>query len=176
MNGKCGTPVFWIQCKQCCLQRSCAAICGFVLEPDECACWFQRDSATCHTANDTMNILRHFFGDHLISKNIWPPHYPELTLPNFFLSGHLKEIAYNDNPDMLNDIKKAILQAINNITPTMLRHMLCNMRNRVELCLQEYDGHFQYLLWTPSAYCMYVDYEYTSYLEHICKLFHVVNS
>jgi len=28
---------------------------------------------------------------------------------------------------MLNDVKKAILQAINNITPTMLRHMLRNM-------------------------------------------------
>jgi hypothetical protein len=47
---------------------------------------------------------------------------------------------------MLNDIKKAILQAINNITPTMLRYTLHNMRNRVELCLQENDEHFQYLL------------------------------
>jgi len=128
-NGKCGTPVFWTQCKWCCLQRSCAAICGFLLEPDECNHWFRQDSATCHTANETMNMLRHFFGDRLISKNISPPYYPELTLSDFFLWGHFKERAYNDNLHMLNDVKKTILQAINNITSTMLRHMLCNMRN-----------------------------------------------
>jgi hypothetical protein len=131
MNGKCGTPVFWIQCRRYCLQRSCAAIFGFVFEPDKCDCSFQQDTATCHTANETMNILRHFFGDHLISRNIWPPHYPELTLPDFFLWGHLKERAYNDNPHILNDVKKAILQALNNITPTVLRHMLHNMHNHV---------------------------------------------
>ena len=146
MNGKCGTPVFWNQCRLCCLQRSCAAICGFVLEPDECNHWFWQDSVTCHIANETMNILRHFFGDHLISKNILPPHYPELTLSDFFLWGHLKERAYNDNPHMLNAIKKTILQAINNITPTMLIHMLHNMHNCVELCMQENDGHFQHVM------------------------------
>ena len=97
-NGKCGTPVFWIQCRWCYLERSCTAICGFVLEPDECDHWFWQESVTCHTANETMNILRHFFGDRLISKIISPPHYPELTLPDFFLWGHLKEKDYNDNP------------------------------------------------------------------------------
>ena len=157
MNGKCGTPVFWIQHRWCCLQRSCAEICGFVLEPDECDRWFRQDSATCHTANETTNILRHFCGDRLTHENNSPPHYPELTLSDFFLWGHLKERAYNNNPHMLNDVKKTILQAISNITPTMMRHMLRNMRNCVELCLQENDGHFQYLLWTPSVYCMYVD-------------------
>jgi hypothetical protein len=46
------------------------------------------------------------FGDYLFSKNIWSPHYPELTLPDFFLRDHLKERAYNDNPHV--DVKKAI--------------------------------------------------------------------
>ena len=103
-------PVFWIQCRWRCLQIFCAAICGFVLEPDECNHWFRQDSATCHTANETMNILRHFFGDCLISKNISPPQYPELTLSDFFLWGHLKERTYNDNPLTLNDVTKTILQ------------------------------------------------------------------
>ena len=47
---------------------------------------------------------------------------------------------------MLIDLKKAIFQALNNITPTMLRCMSWTVRNRVELCLQENGGRFQHLL------------------------------
>jgi hypothetical protein len=37
-----------------------------------------------HTANETINMLRDFSGDHLISKNIWPPSSPDLTPQDFF--------------------------------------------------------------------------------------------
>jgi hypothetical protein len=41
-----------------------------VLEVDEHECWLQQDGATCHTSNETMQFLREFFGDHLISKGL----------------------------------------------------------------------------------------------------------
>ncbi|QQP38530.1 Putative DD41D transposase [Caligus rogercresseyi] len=38
--------------------------------------WFQQDGATCHTARETMNMLKDEFGEQLISRNgpvSWPP-------------------------------------------------------------------------------------------------------
>lgn len=38
--------------------------------------WFQQDGATCHTANETINLLKQKFGEMIISKNgfvNWPP-------------------------------------------------------------------------------------------------------
>jgi hypothetical protein len=32
-----------------------------LLELDERNCWFQQDGATCHTVNETINMLRDFF-------------------------------------------------------------------------------------------------------------------
>jgi hypothetical protein len=55
-----------------------------LLELDEHDCWFQQGGATCHTADETINMLRGLFGDRLISKNIWPPHSHDLTPPDFF--------------------------------------------------------------------------------------------
>lgn len=65
-------------------------------------CWFQQGNATCCTANETINTLRGFSGDRLISKTL------ATTLPgfkpaiSFFFggggeeeeAGHLKERAY----------------------------------------------------------------------------------
>ncbi len=49
--------------------------------------WFQQDGATCHTSNETMNILSKAFGNRMISKRAdleWPPRSPDLTAPDFF--------------------------------------------------------------------------------------------
>ena len=38
--------------------------------------WFQQDGATCHTAEDTLNVLRPVFIDRIISRRadvVWPP-------------------------------------------------------------------------------------------------------
>jgi len=91
-------------------------------------------------------MLRDFFGNRLFPKTIWPPRSRDLTSPIFFFWGggvHLKERAYKGNPRTLNDLKKAISQAIKDITLTMLRHVTGSVLNRVQLCLQENGGHFQ---------------------------------
>jgi hypothetical protein len=35
---------------------------------EELFCWLQKDGATSHTANSTMEILKQFFDDTIISK------------------------------------------------------------------------------------------------------------
>ena len=49
--------------------------------------WFQQDGATCHTANETINLLQEKFGESIISRNgpvNWPPRSCDLTPLDFF--------------------------------------------------------------------------------------------
>ena len=47
--------------------------------------WFQQDSATAHTARATMTAFRKVFGELVISRDLWPPRSPDLTLSDFYL-------------------------------------------------------------------------------------------
>jgi len=44
--------------------------------------YFQQDGATSHTSHASMAEIQSFFGDHVISKVLWPPHSPELMPPD----------------------------------------------------------------------------------------------
>ncbi|GFT91296.1 putative DD41D transposase [Trichonephila clavipes] len=49
--------------------------------------WFQQDGATCHTARDTIDLLKDTFGDRLISHFEpvnWPPRSCDLTPLDYF--------------------------------------------------------------------------------------------
>jgi hypothetical protein len=37
---------------------------------------FQLDPATFHTAYVSLEALQKVFGDHIISRGLWPPHVP----------------------------------------------------------------------------------------------------
>jgi transposase len=101
---------------------------------------------TSHTAGSTMALLHNLFGERVISKDLWPPRSPDLTSPDYFLWGYLKERVYENNPLDLDSLKANILQAIHNITPYTLQRVSANMRKRVNLCLQEAGEHFQHML------------------------------
>ena len=48
---------------------------------------FQQDGATCHTTNETINLLKEKFGESIISRNgpvNWPPRSCDLTPLDFF--------------------------------------------------------------------------------------------
>jgi hypothetical protein len=100
-----------------------------LLKVDECDCWFQQDSATCHSATLT---LQEFFGNCLISKDLWSPRSLYLSF-NFFLWGYLKGVTYRTNPHTLEELETNIKVEIVNITVATLRKVSANMFKR--LCL-----------------------------------------
>lgn len=108
--------------------------------------YFQQDGATAHTANTTLNYLREFYGDRLISKNVWPPRSPDLTPCDFFLFGHLKNTIFRNRMHNLDELKEAIETEIRNITPEQLQNVFENKKRRVNICLQNEGHHFQHLL------------------------------
>jgi hypothetical protein len=55
--------------------------------------FFQQDGAMSHTSRVSMNVMRNFFPNHVISKNgdiPWPARSPDLAACDFFLGGVLK--------------------------------------------------------------------------------------
>ncbi|GFW38069.1 transposable element Tc3 transposase [Trichonephila clavipes] len=85
--------------------------------------WFQQDGATCHTARDTIDLLKDTFGDHLISRFgpvNWPPRSCDLTPLDYFLWGYVKSLVYADKPQTLDHLEDNIRRVIADIRPQML--------------------------------------------------------
>ena len=108
--------------------------------------YFQQDGATCHTSNESMAKIESFFDDWIISKALWPPRYPDLSLPNFFLWGALKGKAYANKPRTIQELENNIQREIAAISEDVLEATFANMKRRVQLCLDSGGEHFQHLL------------------------------
>ncbi|XP_075163253.1 uncharacterized protein LOC142235887 [Haematobia irritans] len=110
--------------------------------------WFQQDGATCHTANETMALLRNKLNGRVISRNDdvnWPPRSCDLTPLDFFLWGYLKEKVYVDNPATIQELKDEIIRHINGIEPPLCLSVIENLEYRMKVhpyCLQMADKVF----------------------------------
>ena len=108
--------------------------------------WFQQDGATAHTARASMQALQEVFDDRIISRGLWPPRSPDLTPPDFYLWGKLKNSVYENNPRTTEELKANIAAGIHNIQREELARVFRNLRRRVDLCAHVNGGHFQQLL------------------------------
>ena len=90
--------------------------------------------------------IQSFFSDHVISKGLWPPGSPDLTLPDYFLWGYLKRRVYQNKPRTIDALKANITQEIQAVTPDVLARTFQNMARRVQSCLDANGGHFQHML------------------------------
>jgi len=108
--------------------------------------WFQQDGATAHTAGASMALLRDIFGERIISRTSdfnWPPRSPDLTAPDSFLWGYLKERVYVNKPRTILQLKTNIRNEIMAITPEILRKVMENMLKRARMCEAENGHHLQ---------------------------------
>ena len=106
--------------------------------------WFQQDGATCHTARETMNLLQTMFPGRLISRFgdiIWPPRSPDLTAPDFFLWGFLKNKVYANKPNTVEQLKNNIREAMQNIPPETYQKVMENVIKRAQVCAASRGGH-----------------------------------
>jgi len=74
--------------------------------------YFQQDGATSHTSHASMAEIQSFFGDRVISKEIWPPRSPDLVPPDYFLWGYLKWRFYQNKPRTIDVLKANITEEI----------------------------------------------------------------
>jgi hypothetical protein len=110
----------------------------FVKELDDVEltqCYFQQDSAMCHTSNVTMELTESFFPNQSL-KGCGPQN--PLTLPaQILLWGLLKDRVYANKLRTLQDLKEKLER---------LWRITANMQTRVEACLLENGRHLQHLL------------------------------
>ncbi|GFV72028.1 putative transposable element [Trichonephila clavipes] len=96
--------------------------------------WFQQDSATCHTASATIDLLKDTFGDRLISRFRpvnRPPRSCDLTPLDYFLLGYVKSLVYADKPQTLDHLEDHIRRVIADIRPQMLEKFIENWTSRL---------------------------------------------
>lgn len=108
--------------------------------------YFQQDSARPHVAHVTLNYLREFFNDRLISKDLYPPRSCDLTPLDYFVFPYIKNNVFRNPVHTLEDLRNSIQDQCDQITADMLINTFESMKRRVNLCIQENGHHFQQLL------------------------------
>jgi hypothetical protein len=71
---------------------------------------------------------------------------PDLSPPDFFLWGHLKDAVYSNHPHTLQELQANIQRTVDRVSTGTLQNVFANMIRRVHLCEESNGGHFQHLL------------------------------
>jgi hypothetical protein len=112
---------------------------------DKACC--QQDSVTAHKAHMFMALLDDVFADRIFSTIIWTPRSPDISPPDSFLWGAMKNSVYSNNPHATDDLKMAITEYIPNVDRVILNTVFENtVRRRVNKCLETGGGYFEYYL------------------------------
>jgi hypothetical protein len=93
-----------------------------------------------------MREFESYFGDRLISKNLWPPRSPHLTSSDFFLWGLLEGRVYSSEPRTIVALKEAIRREVSAISDVTLPDVFVNFQTRIQKCSGAGGGHFQHVL------------------------------
>ncbi len=116
------------------------------LEKSERRSWLQQDNARPHVSTNTTSFLGEIFNEHLISINLWPPSSPDLSPPDFFLWGYLKNHVYVTVPWNLEELKGNIAREIENIDQKTQKRVFLNLTKQCRIRKANSFGHFQHLL------------------------------
>lgn len=106
--------------------------------------YFQQDGATCHTSNETLDLLREKVPGRAISRRSdhnWPPRSCDLTCCDSVLWGHLKEKVYANSSASIQDIKDEIREAIEHIGQPLCDFVMENFMKRNWSCKRSRGNH-----------------------------------
>jgi len=111
--------------------------------------WLQLDGAPAHYSNIVRNYLNNRYNGRWIGRMgavAWPPRSPDLTSPDFFLWGMLKNIVYSEKPTTKENMKERIRTACAAISQEILLRTVTSFRRRIDLCIQENGRNFEHLI------------------------------
>ena len=98
---------------------------------------FQQDGAPAHYSLEVRDWLDQKFPDRWIGRRgpiEWPARSPDLTPPDFFLWGYLKNIVYKDRPSTLDELRDRIEQACAEIPTQMCDRVCKSVVDRLKRC------------------------------------------
>lgn len=110
---------------------------------------YQHDGAPAHYFRRVRDILDARFPDRWIGRGgpiNWPARSPDLNVLDYFIWGHVKTLVEHCRDRTEDEVREAIVEAFNSITPDMVHRATQQIVRRAELCLQERGRHFEQLL------------------------------
>ena len=76
----------------------------------------------------------------------WPSYSPDLSPPDFFLWGYLKDRVFKDRPKTIPELKENIIEEIKGIKRSVLKSVMENFALRIQKCKDLNGGHLEHLL------------------------------
>ena len=100
--------------------------------------YFQQDGAPAHYGIDVRCWLDEKFKKKWIGRRgpiEWPARSPDLTVPDFFLWGYLRERVYRRSSSTIDELLNRIREACDEITPVMCQNACRSVPRRLADCL-----------------------------------------
>lgn len=110
---------------------------------------YQHDGAPAHFGRQVRNYLDERFPENWIGRRgpvEWPARSPDLTPPDFFLWGHIKNFVYKEPVTSEEDVMGRLHEAFATIDEEMVAKAVNNVRKRSRSCLEQEGGHFEQFL------------------------------
>lgn len=111
--------------------------------------YYQQDGAPAHNALIVRNYLDTEFPNRWLGTHgpiPWPPRSPDLTPPDFFLWGFLKNEIYQRQHENLEELQESIRAAFRKISRIHLINTLRSVKKRCELCRNLNGFQFEHML------------------------------
>lgn len=111
--------------------------------------WFQHDGASPHRSRRVQQFLHRLFPHKFIGLGghvEWCPRSPDLTSPDFFLWGFIKNVVYAEILTTRDNMIDRIRNCCNSIPRNVLLETARNFERRIQLCIQNEGGIFEHLL------------------------------
>ncbi|KAL1514398.1 hypothetical protein ABEB36_003659 [Hypothenemus hampei] len=111
--------------------------------------WFQHDGCPAHYSAVAREVLNRNFNGRWIGRFgpvNWPARSPDLTSPDFFLWGYLKDQVYKEIPTTREDMILRIINACANIPEDTLLRCEESFKTRINKCIEVQGHHFEHLL------------------------------
>lgn len=112
--------------------------------------YYQHDGAPAHYTLQVRNFLTDHFAGWIGRGNgatiTWPARSPDLNPLDFFLWGYVKHLIYQFPAENLEELANKIEEALDNITPEMLRHVRVGLINRLLICTENGGEHIEHIL------------------------------
>jgi hypothetical protein len=94
--------------------------------------YFQQDSATAHTARNSMSALQDMFDGRNISTGFWPPRSSDLSVCEFYLWGKLKGKVCRNTPRTAEALQNEIRNVVASISADELQRVSQRFLRRYE--------------------------------------------
>ena len=122
--------------------------------------WYQQDGARPHRTANNLQAIADVFEDRIIGLDAekftggginWPPYSCDLTPPDYFLWGYIKDKVYKDSVPNLKTLKERITNIINGISEGIsddIRHSVSDaFVTRLRHVIAIDGGHFENLIY-----------------------------